>query len=779
MTHVLNENSTRSAFVAGMAGRALPPGVVEFDALPSLTQQQLSRAAFLKAGGALVVGFSLAGSLVKAGGAKGATKTALAGPPDPSSIDSWVAIHADNTATILHGKVELGQGAPTGLLQIAAEELDLSMDQIRAHRVDTDITPDQGTTAASSSISVGGLLVRQAAAEARLALLTLASQELGVPVSQLTVDKGVVSGAGKTVTYGELVGDKLFSAKFTGKAPLKPVSEYKVVGKRFPRMDIPAKVSGKHTYVQNIRVPGMLHGRIVRPRGQGEYGKGAKPLSVDESSITGIKDVQIVRKGDLIGVVAKREYDAIQAAAQLKVEWEESATLPGHANIASAFRASKTVDRVVVNTGNVEADLARADKTVSQSYVAPFQSHGMIGPSAAVVDYQAGGTTTVFSQTQSPYPLRNRVASSLGLKNEQVRLIRFEGSGCYGHSAYDDCAIAAAIMSQAVGKPVRLQFMRWDEHGWDQYGPAALVDIRAGIDAAGKITAFDYASWQPGWMSVETSQELALATPLPLAVGNPDQPNSAGQYAIPSRRVTGKSIPNVNGGVLKAVWLRAPGAPQALFAAEQAIDELAFAAGMDPIAFRKLNITDERWIGVIDAAVKAANWRPRRAATNVSSGNVVKGRGIAIGGFANTYTAVIADIELNRKTGKIVAKHLYAAQDAGLAINPALLEQQMEGCLVQGTSRALLEEVRFSETRVTSLDWVTYPILRYKDSPEVTTIVVNRPDQRSSGAGEPTTAPVPAAIANAFFDATGVRIRAYPMTPARVRTTLAAAKNSS
>jgi nicotinate dehydrogenase subunit B len=321
---------------------------------------------------------------------------------------------------------------------------------------------------------------------------------------------------------------------------------------------------------------------------------------------------------------------------------------------------------------------------------------------------------------------------------------------------------------------VRLQFMRWDEHGWDQFGPATAVDIKAGIDKDGKIVAFDYASAQQPWVSLETTQEQVGVVIPPQGRGNADTPNSGAQYAIPNRRVVGKSLPQLE-GFLKTTYLRAPAAPQALFGAEQVVDDLSVAAGKDPIEFRKLNSASPRWNGVLDAAAAAAKWQPKVANSKpVKKGDVVSGRGVAIGGFANTYAAIIADIEVNTKTGKITVNHLYGAQDCGLAVNPASVENQIEGCLVQGTSRALYEEVRFNTKRSTSVDWVSYPILRFKDAPKVTPIVVQRTDLPSSGSGEPTTAPVPAAIANAFFDATGVRLNQYPMTPARVRAALKA-----
>jgi nicotinate dehydrogenase subunit B len=738
-----------------------------------LTDKTFSRRTFVKGSGAMVVGFSLAGTAGKAKAADApAVRSPFPGPPDANQIDSWIQINPDNSATLFTGKIEMGQGSSTSFLQIAAEELDLDVSQLSLHRVDTNWSVNQGFTAGSTSISGGGPQVRAAAAEARQALLNLASANLGVPAAQLSVAKGVVSGGGKSIKYGDLIGGRLFNVRFSGTAPQKKVSDYKVVGQRVPRIEIPDKVTGKYTYLHNVRVPGMLHGRIVRPRGQGAYGTGVKPLSVDESSIKHIAGAQLVRKGDFVGVVAPHEYAAIQAAAQLKVKWQETSTLPGNGDLFGKIRSAQTSDLVQVNTGDVAAGLAQAFKTVKASFNAPYQGHMTIGPNVAIADVTKDGAT-VLSSSQAVYTLRTNVATLLGVQPTQVRITFWEGSGTYGHSEYDDAAMAAAIMSQAVGKPVRLQLMRWDEHGWDQFGPATAVDINAGIDKDGKIVAFDYASWQQPWISLETTQEqVGVAIPAQ-GRGNADVPNSGAQYAIPNRRVVGKSLPQLE-GFLKTTYLRAPGAPQALFASEQVVDDLAKAAGKDAIEFRKLNSASPRWNGVLDAAASAAKWQPKVAAASVSSANVVTGRGVAIGGFSNTFAAIVAEIEVNRKTGKIAVKHLYGAQDCGLAVNPASVENQIEGCLVQGTSRALYEEVRFSKSRQTSVDWVTYPVLRFKDAPNVTPIVVQRTDLPSSGSGEPTTAPVAAAIANAFFDATGVRLHQYPMTPALVRAALKA-----
>jgi nicotinate dehydrogenase subunit B len=739
-----------------------------------LEETTFTRGTFLKGSGALVVGISLAGAATAGKASAAAPVRNAPGPWDPKDVDTWIAVHNDNTATIYTGRMELGQGSPTALMQIAAEELDMEWSQIRFALMDTHTSPDTGNTTGSSSIARGGPLLRAGAAEARQALLKLASANLGVPVASLSVAKGVVSGGGKSVTYGSLIGDRLFNTTFTGTAPQKKVADYKVVGQRVTRDDIPDKVSGKFTYMHNVRVDGMLHGRIVRPRGQGAFGTGAKPLSVDARSIANIPGVQLIRKGDFVGVVAPHEYAAIQAAAQLKVKWQDNPILPGNGDLFGTMKKQTTSDSVQVNTGNVDAQFASsANKVLSASYAYDYQIHGSIGPQCSIAIVKSD-YADVMCSTQGAYRLRTGMAQLLGLPEGNVRIRVIEGASVFGHNPQDDVAMAAAVMSQQLGgKPVRVQLMRWDEHGWDNYGPAELNELRGAVDAKGKIVGFEYVSYlQPG-TSIESTDEHT-GTPIPTpGRGNADVNNTGAQYAIANRRVVGKSLPLLS-GYFKSAPLRAPGALQATFASEQMVDELAFAAGIDPVAFRRQNITSDRWLGVLDAVVAAARWQPRVANSHRPSGDVVTGRGIAIGGFASSFAAVVAEIEVNRKTGKIVAKHMYAAQDAGLAINPALIENQIEGNLVQATSRSLLEQVNFTKSRVSSTDWASYPILRFKDAPAVTAIVVNRPDMASTGSGEPPSAPTPAAIANAFFDATGIRIRQNPMTPGRVRAVLKA-----
>jgi nicotinate dehydrogenase subunit B len=741
--------------------------------MTGLTEMALSRRGLLK-GGALVVGFNIAAPLIAP-----LTASVAAAAPDPAMLDSWIAVHADNTATIFIGKVELGQGTTTGMLQIAGEELDLDIGQLKAAPVDTEVTPNQGPAVASLSIMDNGPQLRAASAEARQALLRLAAAKLGAPVERLVVTRGVVSVAGepaRAVSYGDLIGNRQFNVKMTGKAPQKPIADYRLVGTRVARVDVPDKVSGKYVYMQHVRVPNMLHGRIVRPRGQGAYGAGTRIASVDASSIADIVGAQVVRKGDFLGVAAEREWDAVRAADRLKVTWQVPPRLPAAGKLFDAMRASRTEDSVIVETGDVPAALAKAAHVSSATYYGPYQAHAPFAPSCALADVGAQ-SALVMCSTQYPHGVRSVLAATLGLAPERVRVQYYEGAGVFGRACHDDSALAAAIMSQAVERPVRVQFMRWDEHGWDNYGPPHLADVRAGVDADGKIVAFEYHGWHHGWATAETSQELVL--------GGPVQPPVSGRarlvnketlsavYAMPNVRLINHHVPGLD-GYLKGGNLRSPMDLSISFASEQTIDELAHAVRMDPVALRRRNMTDPRWIGVMDAVTGAANWTPRVANSTAPGGRIATGRGVALGTHIVSYGAAVADIEVDRESGVIKVKHLYGAMDAGLVVNPALVENQIVGMLVQSASRALIEEVKFNETNVTSLDWASYPVLRFADHPDVTPIVVQRMNERSTGAGEEVMGAAVGAIANAFFDATGVRMRQYPMTPDRVRAALKA-----
>jgi nicotinate dehydrogenase subunit B len=728
---------------------------------------------FLKSGGALVIGFSLREALLGQSRLDTAPHNAVPGPPDAKQIDTWLAIHADNTATIFIGFAELGQGNSTALLQVAAEELDLDMSQLKTVRLDTSITPNQGGTYSSASIQRGGPQVRTAAAEARFALLQLASKSLNTPIDRLTVAKGVVSvkdNPTQSVTYGGLVGDKPFHLAFTGNAPQKTPDEFKVIGTRVPRNDIPDKVSGRYVYMQHVRVPGMLHGRVVRPRGQSAYGAGAKVLHVDEASIQNIPGARLIRRGDFTGVVAENEWDAVRAARQLKVTWDTTPTLPGSTALYESMRNAKTTDTVVLERGDIGA-FGNAPHVVARTtYHGPYQAHAPFGPNCAIADVTADSVLVICS-TQDVYGTRGKLSTMLAMPPEKVRVQYYEGSGTYGHSCYDDVALASAILSQAAGKPVRLQFMRWDEHGWDNYGPAHVGEVRAAADATGKIVAYEYHGWQHNWSLLETSEQLAYgkpAAPWPgMAAQGVSTANTGGIYATPNLRIVNHQVPGT--AYLKGGWLRSPLDLSVSFASEQAIDELAYLLKMDPWEFRRRNITDPRWLGVLDAAAKAANWAPKPAASPKSpDAKIVTGRGIGLGTHLVSYGGAVAEIEVNKETGRVIAKHMYGAIDAGLTVNPAFVENQISGQLVQTASRMLKEEVAFNTTNVTSLDWNSYPILRFEECPEVTPVVVQRLDQKSSGAGEEVMAAAAGAIGNAFFDATGVRMREYPLTPARV-----------
>jgi nicotinate dehydrogenase subunit B len=794
-----------------------------------LHEREFSRQAFLKGGGAMLVGFSVAGASFGAKAAKAADDPyASNGPYDQTQVDSWLIIHADNTASLKIGKVEMGQGTPTALLIIAAEELSMDFKQMKMITHDTNITPNQGSSVGSQGVQTGGKQTRAAAATAYTALLNMASANLGVPVSSLSVKSGVVSGGGKTVTYGQLIGDKLFNTAIpnmstngnaatpvqavAGAPGTKPVSSYTMVGMRgvAPRVDIPAKVIGTYTYVHSIKLPGMLHGRLVRPRGQGAYGAGTNVpvLSIDESSIAHIPNVQIIHVGNFLGVVAPVEYHAIQAAAQLKVKFADMPTIRPVGNLFKGMRdddtAGKAPARIAGSSGNFDTAFASAAQKLTRTYKYHYTGHLPIGPSCCVADVTDGGAR-LFTNTQDAYGTRTDVQNALNLvyaalgktplPANRIRLTYVEGSSVYGSAPYRDANQGAAIMSLVTGKPVRLQWMRWDEHGWDNYGPAQMTDIRAGIDASGNITAFEFTAFGiPYWTTQPAEQQVGRA-PIFASSGPLDTTISGTQYNIPNWRLIGKSLP-LQDNYFKVSFLRAPNAPQSSFAAEQAADELAYMAKMDPVAFRLQNVATPtsnvgqpgpdvalRWKNVLTAVAKDSNWKPKVAASNLSSANVVTGRGIAFGYYANTMSCCVADVTVNKKTGKIIAKNLYVAGDAGLIVYPEGSENNEEGAAVQGLSRALQEEVTFNNKHVTSLDWVQYPMLRFKESPKVFIHGLTRtdvpdpsgPGSRTTGSGEPALAPVAAAVANAFFDATGVRIYEAPMSPARVRAVLKAA----
>ena len=744
---------------------------------------------FLKAGGALVVGFGLGDVLFAQ---KAPARGTAPGPPDARQIDTWLAIHADNTATVYIGFAELGQGTSTALLQIAADELDLEMDQVTSVRLDTNVTPNQGGTYSSASIARGGPQVRTAAAEARLALLAMAAKRLNAPADTLRVARAVVSTAdgARRITYGELIGDRRFDLPFTGSAPVKKPADYKVVGARMARRDLPGKVMGTYTYMQHVRVSGMLHGRVVRPRGQRAYGVGARALSVDESSLRAIPGARVLRRGDFIGVVAEGEWDAVRAARTLKVIWEPTSALPGSDKVHERMRAAKSSEEIVTERGDVAAAFGTAARVAAHVSRAPYQAHAPFAPNCAVANVKPD-SAFVMCSTQDVYATRRALATLLKLPEADVRVQYFEGSGTYGHSCYDDVAQAAALMSQDVGRPVRVQFMRCDEHGWDNFGPAHVGEARAAANADGKLVAYEYHGWQHSWSGTEASAQLAGERPVEWGGGptpggtgpsgsgrqgvqGVNRLTCGGMYKIANLRLVNHKLPVTE--YLKAGWLRSPLDLSFAFASEQAIDRLAHDLQIDPYEFRRRNIADERWLGVLDAVAKAANWTPKtKAPAAPDNAAVLSGRGIGLGTHLQSWGGAVADVDVNRQTGQVIVRRLFGAIDAGLVVNPAIVESQICGQLVQTASRMLHEEVTFDSSGVTSVDWASYPILRFEECPEVTPIVVQRLNERSMGAGEEVMAAAAAAIANAFFDATGVRMETFPFTRPRV---LAALKRS-
>jgi CO/xanthine dehydrogenase Mo-binding subunit len=782
--------------------------------MTEMLKKEFSRKSFVKGGGALVVGFSL-------GGAAFAGKAAAATTPSPegynpplTKLDSWIRVNADNTVNVLTSQGDPGNGISTGFLMVAAEELDVDLSQMingtsvhkggQALSTTNDgwVVAQTGGIGGANTNSRSGPRIRAAAVAARAEQLKLASTKLGVPVANLTVaGKGTITGGGKTVTYGELVGGKLFNVTLTttslhpGVGASKPISQYKLVGTAAPRVDIPAKIRGETNYVHNIRIPGMLHARWVRP-GQGPFGTEgfAKPLSVDASSIKHLKDVKVVQEKDFLAVVGPVEYQVVQAAAQLKVKWAETPILPGHANLWASFRKADSAGlmpaRITNNSGNFDVSYKAAARTVAASFRYPYNAHAPLGPACAVADYKALGgpakdTVTVFSNTQNIASTSTNLQGTLGLTSpSQARTIFYEGSSSFGNGYhYLDINDSAAVISRAVGAPVRLQLMRWDEQGWNKYGPAIMLDMRGGVDAQGNITAFEAVAFaQAGAGSSAARNLLGEAAPADGASGTNEE-NLMPMYnvALNGRRLIAKTQTRAMGTFQNGA-LRAPSGPQSNFASEQFVDMLAQAAGMDPWAFRIKNIRADgaagpsgewpRYAGVLNAAVAAAKadgYVPHVPASSLKSGNVVTGWGMAIGTHNDSYAATIALVDVTKSTGKITVKHLWSAQDSGFAINPGLLMNQMSGNLVMGTSKVLHEELQFDKKRVTSRDWVTYPILRFKETPTVTTIVVNRTDRTPHGSGEPPLVPTGAAIANAVYDATGIRMTHSPLTPARVR----------
>jgi CO/xanthine dehydrogenase Mo-binding subunit len=729
-----------------------------------------TRRDFLKSAGGIVFAFSWSVPTVLA---QQAARPALPGSLATNRmLDGWVRVNPAGTVTVFTGKCELGQGILTALVQIAAEELDVAYERVEIVSADTARTPNEGMTAGSMSVENSGTALRFACAEVRQILLELAASKLGVAVADLSVADGTVTGSGE-VTYWELARDANLEREATAQVTPKPPAQHSIVGRSLPRRDIPAKVTGGAAFVQDLRLPGMVHGRVVRPP---RYG--ATLDSFDEAGVMAMPGViAVVHDGSFLGVVARREEQAINARLVLSAsaEWSGGSELPDPANLYEQLMSLRSEDRVI---GEKDAPVPAGAKVIEATYHRPYQAHAAIAPSCAVAEFK-DGQLALWTHSQGVFPLRATIARALGLEPRDIRCIHAEGAGCYGHNGADDVAFDAAMLARAVdGQPVRLQWMRDEEFKWEPYGPAMTMKVKGAV-AGGRVVDWAYDVWsqshnmrpgRPDGINLLGSWYLADAK-RPGPARHAAQPNGAGdrnaitRYDFPRQRTTHHLIMD---NPVRTSALRALGAYANVFAIESFMDELAAAAGIDPVAFRLAHINDERERAVIEAVARAAAWEPGE------EGDGKRGRGIGFARYKTvaTYCAVIAEVEVDRTTGIVKVPRIWTSADAGQIINPDGLTNQIEGGAIQSASWTLHEHVRFDRNGILSQDWMNYPILTMPDVPRVETVLIDQPNERALGAGEAAQGPTAAAIANAFAAATGRRIRELPLTPERVKAAL-------
>ena len=751
-----------------------------------------SRRSILKTGGALVVSIGMPVGLDTVLGINAARAQGVKPPLTPDQLSSFIAINADGKVSAFFGKTDMAQGLFTAIGQIVAEELDVPFKAVTVIMGQTASSVNQGGSSGSTGIQFGGKQMRMAAAEARRVLVDMAAERLGIPADQLTVSDGVVhakSDTAKKVSYADLIGGRYFNVQLEwnkkignqlyapGKAQPKKHTEHKIVGQRIPRDDIAPVVFGTMDYVTDVKVPGMVHGRMIRPPVAG-----ATPAKVDQASIKGIPGARVVHQNGFLGVVADREWDAIKAAQTLEVEWSNAAPpFPDQAAIYDHIRKAPARHRKIEKeNGNVDEAFRNATRVVEAEYEWPFQSHASMGPGCGVVDVR-DDKVTVWTGSPKSHFCRDGVANILGVPVAKVEGISMQFSGAYGRNDAGDACMDAAVLSKAVGRPVRVQYMRDEGTGWDPKGPASIHRVRAAIDSTGNIVGYEFYSKGFSRWDVQTNESRPERTLAGHFLGAPlksedmfGAPAEAYEYA--NKRTLWETIPPLldRASPLRTSHLRDPVGPQLHFASESFIDEMAHAVNADPVQFRLKYLTNARHKAAIQAAAEKSGWVTRVSPRKDQTGSTVTGRGIAYAPRNGTIVAIVAEVEVDRRSGKIWARKFTVAHDCGQIINPMGLEHCIEGNIIQGISRTLWEEVRFDRKAVTSIDWMTYPILDITETPEtIDMVLLNKPDQPPTGAGEPSIRPVAAAIANAVFDATGVRIRRVPFSPDRVKQSLA------
>jgi len=698
-----------------------------------------------------------------------------AGSP-ASGFETFIKITADGLVTAFNGHVDLGTGIRTALGQIVAEELDVSLARVVVVLGDTTTTPNQGATIASETIQITAVPLRNAAAQARQFLVARAAERLELPADELIVEDGLVRGHNLSISYGDLISGDTIRLELAEDVRVKSAESYTIVGQSVPRVDLPAKATGELVYVHDVRVPGMLHGRVVRPPYAGiDAGPfvGTSLLAVDESSVRDIPGVvAVVHIADFVGVVAEREENAIKAAAQLKVTWKPTPTLPDLADIETALRANPSTPRTLIDKGNVDAAIDAAEKPIHRTYIWPYQMHGSIGPSCSVADVSNNGVR-VWSGTQNPHILRTDLALLLARPEREIDVLRLEAAGCYGRNCADDVSADAVLLSRAVGRPVRVQLTREQEHAWEPKGTAQLMDVRGGLNEDGSVAAYDFATRYPSNGSPTLALLLTGTIPPVAAVLQMGDRTAIPPYDYDNLRVVTHDMPPI----VRASWFRGVSALPNSFAHESYIDELATEAGVDPIEYRLRYLKDPRAVDLVNAVAERAGWTPRPAWKEPEAeGDVVRGRGFAYALYVHgpfpgkpaAWSAWIADVAVNKANGDVSVTRVVAGQDSGMMINPDGVRHQIQGNVIQSTSRALMEEVAFDRTTVTSREWGAYPIIKFPQLPKIEVLMLPRQDQPPMGVGESASVPSAAAIANAIYDATGVRFRELPFTPERI-----------